>query len=125
MTADGREARFPLFLASAIEQVLSEVVSGGYGKEDDSLPTKVHLPLDYTSVFKQGIAKGRGAEDTKNLKLVAQAMAGIHLVAAAAAEAMSLGVYVGVDAKKLYEIILTAVWTSKMLVDRVPQLPSG
>jgi len=50
-------------------------------------------------------------------------MSGVHL--AAAAEAMSLGVKVGLEAEKLFEIISTAAGSSFMFVDRTPQLLSG
>jgi 3-hydroxyisobutyrate dehydrogenase len=38
---------------------------------------------------------------------------------------MSLGVKVGLDTEKLYEIISTAAGSSAMFVDRTPQLLSG
>jgi 3-hydroxyisobutyrate dehydrogenase len=50
-------------------------------------------------------------------------MAGVHL--AAAAEAMSLGMKVGLEPNKLYEIISTAAGSSFMFVNRTPQLLSG
>lgn len=50
-------------------------------------------------------------------------MAGVHL--AAAAEAMSLGVKVGLEAKKLFEIISTAAGSSAMFVEATMQLLSG
>ena len=122
MTAGGRSAKFPLFLSSVTEQVLATGVSAGFGLIDDSALTTVYLPKDPELVLKQSSAASTSDTDAK-LKLVIQAMAGVHLVAAA--EAMSLGSKVGLDTNKLYEIISTAAGTSWMFVDRAPQLLSG
>ena len=124
MTAGGRAERFPLFLASATEQVLAAGVSAGIGLEDDANLVKVYLPQTPDLVFKQAssIAATTTADDPK-LKLVAQAMAGVHL--AAAAEAMALGAKVGLDTTQLQEIIATAAGSSWMFVDRAPQMLSG
>lgn len=122
MTAGGRSAKFPLFLSSATEQVLAIGVSAGFGLIDDSALTTVYLPKDPELVLKQSSAASTSDTDAK-LKLVIQAMAGVHLVAAA--EAMSLGSKVGLDTNKLYEIISTAAGTSWMFVDRAPQFFSG
>ena len=122
MTAGGRSAKFPLFLSSTTEQVLATGVSAGFGLIDDSALTTVYLPKDPELVLKQSSAASTSDTDAK-LKLVIQAMAGVHLVAAA--EAMSLGSKVGLDTNKLYEIISTAAGTSWMFVDRAPQLLSG
>jgi 3-hydroxyisobutyrate dehydrogenase len=123
VTAGGRAEKFPLFLSSATEQVLNTGVSSGFGLEDDSRLTKVYFPKDPTLVLKQTSAAGEITEDDQRLRLVRQAMAGVHL--AAAAEAMSLGAKVGLDTQKLYEIISTAAGTSWMFVDRAPQMLSG
>jgi 3-hydroxyisobutyrate dehydrogenase len=124
VTAGGRAEKFPLFLASATEQVLAAGVSAGIGLEDDSNLTKVYLPKTPNQIFEQGssTAATTAADDPK-LRLVAQAMAGVHL--AAAAEAMALGAKVGLDTKQLQEIIATAAGSSWMFVDRVPQMLSG
>jgi 3-hydroxyisobutyrate dehydrogenase len=89
---------------------------------DDSALTGVYLPKAPELVLKQASVSPTSESDAK-LKLVIQAMAGVHLVAAA--EAMSLGSKVGLDTEKLYEIISTAAGTSWMFVDRAPQMLSG
>lgn len=123
MTAGGRSANFPLFLSSATEQVLANGVSAGLGLVDDAALTQAYLPQDPDVVFKLASAATSTPEDDPKLKLVVQAMAGVHLVAAA--EAMSLGSRVGLDLTQLYEIISTAAGASWMFVDRVPQMMSG
>lgn len=122
MTAGGRSAKFPLFLSSVTEQVLATGVSAGFGLVDDSALASVYLPKEPDLVLKQASATSTSESDAK-LRLVIQAMAGVHVVAAA--EAMSLGSKVGLETNKLYEIISTAAGTSWMFVDRVPQLLSG
>ena len=81
-----------------------------------------YIPKEPDLVLKQASATSTSESDAK-LKLVLQAMAGVHLVAAA--EAMCLGSKVGLDTTKLFEIISTAAGTSWMFVDRVPQMLSG
>jgi 3-hydroxyisobutyrate dehydrogenase len=98
-------------------------VSAGIGLEDDSNLRKVYLPKSPDLVFEQGSGEVTTTADDPKLKLVAQAMAGVHL--AAAAEAMALGAAVGLDTKQLQEIISTAAGSSKIFVDRVPQMLSG
>jgi 3-hydroxyisobutyrate dehydrogenase len=110
-------------LASATEQVLASGVSAGLGLIDDAALVGVYLPKDPTLVLKLAASSTTAAEDDKKLKLVSQVMAGVHL--AAAAEAMSLGMKVGLEPNKLYEIISTAAGTSSMFVNRTPQLLSG
>jgi 3-hydroxyisobutyrate dehydrogenase len=110
-------------MASATEQVLAAGVSTGIGLEDDSNLTKVYLPQNPDLVFQQGSAAVTTAADDPKLKLVAHAMAGVHL--AAAAEAMMLGAKVGLDTAQLQEIITTAAGTSWMFADRAPQMLSG
>jgi len=126
VTAGGRNAGFPLFLSSTTEQVLSSGVSAGLGLIDDAALVGVYLPQDPTLVLKlasSSSSKTTLSESDPKLKLVKQIMSAVHL--AAAAEAMSLGVKVGLEAEKLYEIIATAAGSSKMFVDRTPQLLSG
>jgi len=83
----------------------------------------VYLPRDHTLVLKQASVASNSAEAAAKLKLVTQIMAGVHL--AAAAEAMSLGMKVGLEPTKLFEIIATAAGTSWMFVNRTPQLLNG
>jgi len=97
-------------------------MSAGYASEDDSQLTKVYLPSDPTLVFKQSSAASPPNAE-KKLKLVRQIMEGVHL--AAAAEAMSFGVRVGLDTQQLFEIISAAAGASAIFVDRTPQLLSG
>lgn len=123
MTAGGRSAKFPLFLSSVTEQVLAIGVSAGFGLVDDSALTSVYLPKEPELVLKQASLATSTSENDARLKLVIQAMAGVHLVAAA--EAISLGSKVGLETGKLYEIISTAAGTSWMFVDRVPQMLGG
>lgn len=103
--------------------MLAAGVSAGIGLEDDSNLTMVYLPQNPDLVFSQGSAGVRTPLDDPKLKLVAQAMAGVHI--AATAEAMALGAKVGLDTKQLQEIIATAAGSSWMFVDRSPQMLSG
>jgi 3-hydroxyisobutyrate dehydrogenase len=123
VTAGGRAANIPLFLSSTVEQVLASGVSAGLGLVDDAGLVAVYLPKDPTLVLKLASSETPLSKNDPKLKLVKQLMAGVNL--AAAAEAMSLGVKVGLDTEKLYEIISTAAGTSAMFVDRTPQLLSG
>jgi 3-hydroxyisobutyrate dehydrogenase len=115
--------QFPLFLSSATEQVLASGVSNGLGLVDDAQLIQIYTPKDPALVLKLASSTTTLKEDDPKLKLVSQIMAGVHL--AAAAEAMSLGAKVGLDTKKLYEIISTAAGTSWMFVNRAPQMLSG
>ncbi len=123
MTAGGRSADFPLFLSSATEQVLAAGVSAGLGLIDDAALVGVYLPEGPSSVLKLVTSPGTLASDDPKLLFVEKIMAGVHL--AAAAEAMSLGVKVGLEAKKLFEIISTAAGNSAMFVEGTLQLLSG
>jgi len=97
-------------------------VSSGLGLIDDSALTNVYLPQTPDLIFKQASAPPLPDSEAK-LKLVIQAMASVHLVAAV--EAMSLGAKVGLDTQTLYGIISTAAGASAMFVDLVPQWLSG
>ena len=97
-------------------------MSAGYGLVDDSALPSVYLPKTLDLVLKQ-TSVASTSESSAKLKLVIQAMAGVHL--AAAAEAMSLGAKVGLETNQLFEIISTAAGTSWMFVNRVPELLSG
>lgn len=74
-------------------------------------------------MLKLASASTTAEEDDKKLKIIAQLMAGVHL--AAAAEAMSLGIEVGLEPKQLYGIIAGAAGNSFMFSNRTPQLLSG
>jgi 3-hydroxyisobutyrate dehydrogenase len=115
--------QFPLFLSSATEQVLASGVSNGLGLVDDAQLIQIYTPRDPALVLKLASSTTTLKEDDPKLKLVSQIMAGVHL--AATAEAISLGAKVGLDTKKLYEIISTAAGTSWMFVNRAPQMLNG
>ena len=88
MTAGGRAANFPLFLAGTTEQVLLSVYKSGLGLIDDAALVRVYLPQQPDLVLELA-SKVEGKKlvaDHPRLKLVKQAMTGVHL--AAAAEAM-------------------------------------
>jgi 3-hydroxyisobutyrate dehydrogenase len=102
---------------------LTSGASAGLGLLDDAALVGVYLPKDPTLVSKLASSSTTAAEDDKKLKIVAQLMAGVHL--AAAVEAMSLGMKVGLEPNKLYEIVSTAAGSSFMFVNRIPQLLSG
>ncbi|RDL41283.1 2-hydroxy-3-oxopropionate reductase [Venustampulla echinocandica] len=123
VTAGGRSAEFPLFLASTTEQVLASGVSAGYGLEDDAKLVKVYLPQNPSLVLTQASSAASSEIDAAKLKLIVQMMSAVHLVSTM--EAMSLGAKVGLDAQQLFEIISTAAGTSWMFKDRAPQLLSG
>lgn len=123
MTAGGRSAHFPLFLSSTTEQVLASGVSAGLGLVDDANLVGVYLPQDPAAILKLASLPEPLAADNSELKLVKQAMAGVHL--AAAAEAMCLAAKVGLDANTMFEIISTAAGASKMFVEKAPMWLSG
>ncbi|KAL2069844.1 hypothetical protein VTL71DRAFT_14523 [Oculimacula yallundae] len=124
VTAGGRSAEFPLFLSSATEQVLATGVSAGLGLIDDAqIVGGVYLPKAPTKVLELASSSSPLSADDPKLLLVEKVMAGVHL--AAAAEAMSLGKKVGLEPKKLFEIISTAAGSSAMFVEGTKQLLSG
>lgn len=123
VTAGGRSANFPLFLSSTTEQVLASGVSAGLGLIDDAALVGVYLPQSPSAILKLASSSATLSPDDPKLLLVEKIMAGVHL--AAAAEAMSLGVKVGLEAKKLFEIISTAAGSSSMFVEATMQLLSG
>ncbi|CZT45929.1 related to 3-hydroxyisobutyrate dehydrogenase, mitochondrial precursor [Rhynchosporium secalis] len=123
VTAGGRSAEFPLFLSSATEQVLATGVSAGLGPIDDAALVGVYLPQSPTEVLKLASSPSNLSADEPKLLLVEKIMAGVHL--AAAAEAMSLGRKVGLEPKKLFEIISGAAGSSAMFVEGTMQLLSG
>ncbi|KAK0103630.1 hypothetical protein ONS95_005642 [Cadophora gregata] len=123
VTSGGRSANFPLFLSSTTEQVLAAGVSAGLGLIDDAALVGVYLPQSPSAILKLASSPATFAADDSKILLVEKIMAGVHL--AAAAEAMSLGVKVGLEAKKLFEIISTAAGSSAMFVEGATQLLSG
>lgn len=70
-------------------------------------------------VYCLGDAPGSGS----SVKLVNQHLAGVHI--AAAAEAMALGISMGIDPETLYEVITNSAGNSWMFENRVPHILAG
>ncbi len=70
-------------------------------------------------IYRLGDAAGAGS----SVKLVNQHLAGIHI--AAAAEAMALGISMGLDPDTLYEVITNSAGNSWMFENRVPHILAG
>ncbi len=70
-------------------------------------------------VYRLGDAPGAGS----SVKLVNQHLAGVHI--AAAAEAMALGISMGLDPDTLYEVIINSAGNSWMFENRVPHILAG
>lgn len=70
-------------------------------------------------VYRLGVAPGAGS----SFKLVNQHLAGVHI--AAAAEAMALGIRMGLDPEILYEVITHSAGNSWMFENRVPHILAG
>ena len=70
-------------------------------------------------VYRLGDAPGMGSR----VKMINQALAGIHI--AAACEAMALGLRAGIDAQVLYEVISNSAGSSWMFQNRVPHILDG
>lgn len=71
------------------------------------------------TVYRLGAAPGAGS----SVKLVNQHLAGIHI--AAAAEAMALGIRMGIDPDTLYDVITHSAGNSWMFENRVPHILKG
>lgn len=72
-----------------------------------------------STVHRLGGASGAGS----SVKLVNQHLAGVHI--AAAAEAMALGMRMGIDPQRLYEVITQSAGNSWMFENRVPHILEG
>ncbi len=70
-------------------------------------------------LFRVGEAPGEGSA----IKLVNQLLAGVHI--AAACEAVAMGVRLGLDPARVYEVISNAAGASWMFNDRVPHILAG
>jgi len=95
---------------------LSVMSSGGsdaYAKGENVLDAMS------ATVYRLGDSAGAGS----SVKLVNQHLAGIHI--AAAAEAMALGMHMGIDASTLYEVITHSAGNSWMFENRVPHIIKG
>jgi 3-hydroxyisobutyrate dehydrogenase len=66
---------------------------------------------------------GEEAGIGSSMKLVNQLLAGVHI--AAAAEAMALGIRLGLDPEKVYEVITQSAGNSWMFENRVPHILKG
>lgn len=71
------------------------------------------------TVYRLGDAPGAGS----SVKLVNQHLAGVHI--AAAAEAMALGIRMGIDPDILYDVITHSAGNSWMFENRVPHILKG
>jgi len=70
-------------------------------------------------VFRVGDEIGAG----QSVKMINQLLAGVHI--AASAEAIALGIKVGLDPDLLYEVICSSAGNSWMFENRVPSILSG
>ena len=70
-------------------------------------------------VYRLGDAPGAASK----VKMINQLLAGVHI--AAAAEAVALGIKVGVDLNVLYEVISNSAGSSWMFQNRVPHILAG
>ncbi len=71
------------------------------------------------SVYRLGDAPGVGS----SMKLVNQLLAGVHI--AAAAEAMALGIRMGLDPQTVFDVITHSAGNSWMFENRVPHILAG
>lgn len=71
------------------------------------------------TVYRLGDTPGAGS----SVKLVNQLLAGVHI--AAAAEAIALGIRMGIDPETLYEVITHSAGNSWMFENRVPHILKG
>ena len=71
------------------------------------------------NVYRLGDCAGNGSK----VKIINQLLAGVHI--AAAAEAMALGLRVGVDPRALYEVITHSAGNSWMFENRMPHVLTG
>jgi len=71
------------------------------------------------NVYRLGDCAGNGSK----VKIINQLLAGVHI--AAAAEAMALGLRVGVDPRALYEVITHSAGNSWMFENRMPHVLAG
>ena len=119
-------------LAAARLMMLDAPISGGAAKAKSGelsvmasgAPeafTKAQPVLDTmaANVYRLGDAPGIGS----SMKLVNQLLAGVHI--ATAAEAMALGIRMGLDPEVIFEVITHSAGNSWMFENRVPHILSG
>jgi len=102
--------------ARAREGALSVMASGSEAAFALAAPV---LDVMADTVHRLGDACGVGS----SVKLVNQLLAGVHI--AAAAEAMALGLRLGLDARSVFEVIRVSAGTSWMFENRVPHMLDG
>lgn len=72
-----------------------------------------------TTVYRLGDRAGQGSA----VKLINQLLAGVHI--AAACEAMTFGIKLGIEPQQLYDVICNAAGSSWMFQNRVPNILAG
>lgn len=102
--------------AKARSGELSVMASGDAGAFDKAEPV---LDAMAATVYRLGDSAGVGS----SMKLVNQLLAGVHI--ATAAEAMALGIRLGLDPETVYEVITHSAGNSWMFENRVPHILKG
>ncbi|GHE22103.1 L-threonate dehydrogenase [Halomonas urumqiensis] len=102
--------------AKARSGELSVMASGGATAFDQAQPV---LDAMAATVYRLGDAPGVGS----SMKLVNQLLAGVHI--ATAAEAMALGIRMGLDPDTVYEVITHSAGNSWMFENRMPHVLKG
>ncbi|MFG6177755.1 L-threonate dehydrogenase [Halomonas sp. THAF12] len=102
--------------AKARSGELSVMASGTPAAFDKAAPA---LEAMAASVYRLSDAAGIGS----SMKLVNQLLAGVHI--ATAAEAMALGIRLGLDPDTVYEVITHSAGNSWMFENRVPHILKG
>lgn len=103
-------------VAKARSGELSVMASGGKSAFDRAEPV---LGAMAATVYRLGDSAGVGS----SMKLVNQLLAGVHI--ATAAEAMALGIRLGLDPEAVYEVITHSAGNSWMFENRVPHILKG
>ncbi len=102
--------------AKARSGELSVMASGTPAAFERAAPV---LDAMAATVYRLGDAAGVGS----SMKLVNQLLAGVHI--ATAAEAMALGIRLGLDPQTVYEVITNSAGNSWMFENRVPHILAG
>ncbi|MDN3523132.1 L-threonate dehydrogenase [Halomonas ramblicola] len=102
--------------AKARRGELSVMASGAPAAFEQAAPV---LDAMAATVYRLGDAAGVGS----SMKLVNQLLAGVHI--ATAAEAMALGIRLGLDPQTVYEVITHSAGNSWMFENRVPHILAG
>ena len=99
--------------ARAAQGALSIMASGSPAAFEIADPILAALS---ENLYRMGDEPGQGA----TMKLVNQALAGVHI--AAAAEAIAFGTKAGIDPNRIYEVINSSAGASWMFQNRVPHI---